>query len=122
MQFEWSAILQLVLENVFRLALLVLVPFALQWLQKKIELTKKKLGDEWWYAVDQAVRLGVNAVEQMKLAGMISAEAGRAKQKAIDIAERYLAERGVNVNLAVIADMIEAEVAEINWDKITKDE
>jgi len=63
--------------------------------------------------LDRAVELAVLAAEQSGLTGVILNEGKKKKEFAVDFAERYLKEQGIEVELDVVGDMIEAQLIKL---------
>lgn len=102
---DWSVIVGDVITQVLRVIIPVLVALVLKWAVEvwaKVKTEKPDLAAVLDYAVD----LAVHAAEQIFGEG-----AGEQKKAyAIEAVERFLAERGVFIDVDVIADAIEAEV------------
>ena len=105
-------ILKDILFQVLQLALEALLPvligFAIKWLRDQIGLLKSKLSESQLAILDAAAKIAVLAAEQLNLAGFVEDK----KAEAIRIAQQYLAAHGVELDVQVIADAIEAAVME----------
>lgn len=89
----------------------VLAAFIVRWVKAKAEFELARLQTEKrevYYALTFVVRLAVNAAEQANLAGLIKDK----KAYAISVAEKYLAEMGITIDLDVIDAAVEAAVLE----------
>ena len=78
------------------------------WITKLVTQIKAQLDTGFIWMLDEAVRVAVLAAEQANLAGFIEDK----KVYAMDVAEKWLAERGFKIDLGVLADRIEAAVME----------
>lgn len=107
---DWGQIIQTVLEAVLTIALPVVVGYAVTWLRTQRESLLARLDEKARFMVQDAVRIAVQAAEQSGLAKHIADKAEEKKRFALDFAEKYLAEWGLEMDLDVLADMIEAEV------------
>lgn len=84
------------------------------WITKLVNQIKAQLDHRYIWMLDEAVRVAVLAAEQANLAGFIEDK----KAYALDVAEKWLGERGFKIDLGVLADRIEAAVMEeFNKDK-----
>ena len=63
--------------------------------------------------LDKAVELAVLAAEQSGLNGTILNQGATKKMYALDFAERYLKEQGVDADLGIIGDMIESQLLKL---------
>lgn len=63
--------------------------------------------------LDKAVELAVLAAEQSALTGVILNQGSTKKMHALDFTERYLNEHGIEVDLGIIGDMIEAQLLKL---------
>lgn len=95
-------ILQLALEAL----LPVLVAFIIRWVKGQIDIAKGKLNEQQQTILDAAVRIAVLAAEQLNLSGFVENK----KAEAIKIAQAYLIAHGIDIDVQVLADMIEAAV------------
>jgi len=86
----------------------LLAGLVIAWIKKVIEQVKAKMDERFIWMLDEAVRVAVLAAEQVNLSGFIEDK----KDYAIGVAEKWLAERGYKINLAVPSDRIEAAVME----------
>ena len=105
---DWGNILEKVLVAVIP----VLVALVAGWLKIKWEQFKNGQNQDAMWALTEAVRIAVAAAEQSGLAKLISDTAESKKAFAIDFAERWLARAGIDMDLDLIVDAIEAEVGE----------
>lgn len=103
---DWSKLLSDVLQAVLVLVLPALIGAGVSWLKLKWTVYRDGKGGEWAWALEQAAEIAVRAAEQSKLAGLIKDK----KTYAITIAEKYLGERGLAIDLDVLDAAIEAEV------------
>lgn len=86
----------------------LLAGLVIAWIKKVVEQVKAKMDERFIWMLDEAVRVAVLSAEQVNLAGFIEDK----KDYAIGVAEKWLAERGYKINLAVLSDRIEAAVME----------
>jgi hypothetical protein len=107
---DWGSIIEKVLLAVISVALPLLLKWLFDWLKLKRAEFEQNVGEQWVYALDEAVRLAVRAAEQSGLAKLITDTAEAKKRYAIDRAESYLHERGFDIDLDVLEAAIEAEV------------
>ncbi len=110
MNIDWNEIIKAVLSII----LPVLVGLAAAWVRKTLNIADKKaeaeLGQQWWWAIKDAVTTAVKATEQSALAGLLNTEIRTKKDYAIEAAQRQLAQIGIVVDVRVIADLIESVV------------
>jgi len=109
---DWGSIVEKVLLAVIAVALPILLKMLADWLQLKRDEFENLVGEELSFALADAVRIAVLAAEQSGLAKLIEDTAEAKKRYAFDIAERYLHERGFNIDLDLISAAIEAAVKE----------
>ena len=107
---DWNGILQGALLAVVTAVVPVLVKLLADWVQAHVAEVMNEIDQDLRYVIDEAVRIAVSAAEQSGLAKLIKNEAEEKKRFACEVAERYLAQYGVVVDLDVLADLIEAEV------------
>ena len=86
----------------------LLAGLVIAWIKKVIEQVKAKMDERFIWLLDEAVRIAVLSAEQVNLAGFVEDK----KDYAIGVAEKWLAERGYKIDLAVLSDRIEAAVME----------
>lgn len=115
---EWSELIQTVLEAVVAVVLPVAVAYAVTWLRAQRDELLSRLDEKSQKMVKDAVAIAVRAAEQSGLAGHI-ANAGKVKRDyALKMAEGYLASWGVELDVEVLAGMVEAEVlSQLGWKK-----
>lgn len=102
---DWNVVVGDVVTQVLRVIIPVCVALVLKWAVEvwtKVKTEKPDLAAVLDYAVD----LAVHAAEQIFGGG----EGEQKKAYAIEAVERYLSERGLIIDVDVIADAIEAEV------------
>lgn len=86
----------------------LLAGLVIAWIKKVIEQVKAKMDERFIWLLDEAVRIAVLSAEQVNLSGFVEDK----KDYAIGVAEKWLAERGYKIDLAVLSDRIEAAVME----------
>lgn len=108
-EFGWL-FLQELLVNLLIPALVALVG---AWLVQQVRLLTLRLKNErpelYWYLA-QAAELGVKAAEQMGLSEQIEEK----KDYAVKVAQVYLDDRGIKIDLALVEAAIEKAVLELN--------
>jgi len=109
---DWGAIVEKVLLAVIAVALPILLKMLADWLKLKRDEFENGISDELSFALREAARIAVLAAEQSGLAKLIEDTTLAKKRYALDIAERYLHERGFDIDLDLIAAAIEAAVKE----------
>jgi len=113
---DWNELLQGVLMQVLPFLAVALTGWALAQMRLawgKFEATKPDVA----YFLEQAGRFAVDAAEQMGLVGLIDEK----KTYALQIAEDWMALKGVKVDLHLIEAAIEAAVLEANQIKEMRD-
>ena len=107
MDIAWSQVLGDVVTQILRVVLPFLIILVLKWiLELGAQLKEEK--PELEALLDYSARMAVYAAEQIYGAG----QGNEKKAYAIDCVQNYLCERGVNVNIAIIAEAIESAVWE----------
>jgi hypothetical protein len=102
---ELTEFLTLLAQALLIIALPVLIAAGIQWLR----LQAQRLGDERLATAERIISTAVAVAEQT---GVLENLAGEEKrQKAISIAEDWLADRGIQMDLNDLANVVEAEVA-----------
>ena len=97
---------------VVEVLLVITLPFvgvaAFQYLRLNSVRVKTETKETERKTIAEIVKMAVSAAEQTGLLeNLLSAEK---KELALEIAERFLREQGINVNLRQLADLVEAEV------------
>lgn len=111
-----SVFLQKFLEIVLPVLATALAGLAIAWITKVISDLKSKLTDEQKWLIDNIIQTAVFAAEQVNLKGLVVDK----KEYALSIAEKWMAEKGLNIDAHVLDAMIEAAVyEELNRDKTT---
>jgi hypothetical protein len=101
---ELTEFLTLLAQALLVIALPVLIAAGIQWLR----LQAQRLGDERLATAERIISTAVAVAEQT---GVLENLAGEEKrQKAIAIAEDWLADRGIQMDLNDLASVVEAEV------------
>ena len=109
-----SVFLQKFLEIVLPVLATALAGLLIAWITKIVSDLKSKLTEDQNWMLKEIVRTAVFAAEQANVAGFVKDK----KDYALDIAEKWMAEKGLNIDLEVLDAMIEAAVyAELNRDK-----
>lgn len=96
-------------EILFQLLMAVLVPvagFAAAWLKAKYSTERSNLDSQNKWLLDQGVNIAIYAAEQIYGAG----KGAEKKAYALDIAEKWLAQYKINIDLDVVEAAIEAAV------------
>jgi hypothetical protein len=78
------------------------------WIVKQVNAIKAKLTADQLVILNTAVNIGIQAAEQLDLAGEIKDK----KAEALKIAQNYLSAHGVKIDLAVLDSAIESAVYE----------
>jgi hypothetical protein len=101
---ELTEFLTLLAQALLVIALPVLIAAGIQWLR----LQAQRLGDERLATAERIISTAVAVAEQTGVLENLASEEKR--QKAISIAEDWLAERGIQMDLNDLANVVEAEV------------
>jgi len=110
-----SVFLQKFLEIVLPVLATALAGLAIAWITKVISELKSKLTLQQQDLIDMIVQTAVFAAEQAGLSGFITDK----KEYALTIAEKWMAEKGLSIDMHVLDALIEAAVyAELNRDKV----
>jgi len=109
-----SVFAQKFLEIVLPVLATLLAGLVVAFITKVINEIKAKLTDQQLFYINTAVNTAILAAEQVNLKGELIDK----KEYALSVAEAWLAEKGIKVDLHVLADLIEAAVYEkFNWGK-----
>lgn len=100
----WSKIL----EQVLLAALPILAAAVVGWILQSIREGWARLDDRKREMIAEAVKVAVYAAEQAGAAGLIEGK----KEYALEIAEKWLASKGINLNIDLLDAAIEAAVLE----------
>jgi hypothetical protein len=110
-------VVEMLLEGVLVLVLPAVFGLAVAWLRvrqrellMRLDEADRRGREGARVALGDAVALGVEAAEQGGLVGLIAKEGARKKEYAVGAAERYLRTFGVEVDVGVVGDLVEAEV------------
>lgn len=101
-----SVFLQNFLEIVLPVLATALAGLAVAWITKIVNDLKIKLSDEQEFIINQAIYAAVLAAEQANLSGFITDK----KKYAFEIAENWLLEKGIVVDIDILDARIEAAV------------
>jgi hypothetical protein len=101
-----SALGQKFLESVLPVLFTAITGLVIAWITKVINDIKSKISDDAEWVIEQAVHAAIYAAEQQNLVGNIQDK----KAFALDVATKWLAEKGVKLDLARLDVMIEAAV------------
>ena len=96
-------------EVLYQLLIVVLIPlagFAARWLAKKWEVERANLNDKNKWLLDEVVKVAVYAAEQVYSDG----KGAEKKAYALSVAETWLAQYHINIDLHALEAAIEAEV------------
>jgi len=100
--------LSLISQSLLIIALPIVIVAAIQHIRAMGKQISSRLNVEQQQTVDRIIGVAVHAAEQ---AGGIKGLIGEQKQKqAIDIAQRFLAEKGIKMDVGQIVDLIESTV------------
>ena len=117
-----SGFVQLVLEEAISVLVSILLVVVATWVGHLIGLARQQLGEKRWGAIVNAVKFAVYAAEQSGLAGHIENVGEIKKQYAIAVAQEFLAEKGLSLDLTRLMELIEAELAvSVNYYKVLPD-
>jgi len=109
---DWAEILQNILVAVISATAPALIGMVAVWIKLKRDEFMNTLDERYAWAIPEAARIAVLAAEQSGLAGLILNEAEVKKRYAIEVAEGYLQQYHIDVDLDVISALIEAAVIE----------
>ncbi len=105
---ELTTTLSLIAQGLLIIALPIVIAAAVQHFRAMTQQLRMKLSEEQRQNIDQAISVGVKVAEQT---GLIQGLVGPEKKKqAIQIAEKFLADKGIKLDLEKLSDLIEAEV------------
>lgn len=111
-----SVFLQKFLEIVLPVLATALAGLVIAWITKVISDVKSKLTEDQEWIIRQAINSAVLAAEQANIAGAVKEK----KEYALNIAEQWLAAKGITIDLNILDARIEAAVFdEFNRDKTT---
>jgi hypothetical protein len=103
-----AGFLSLLAQALLVIALPIVIAAGIQHLRVMTKQLRSQMNQEQQQAVDRAVSMAVQLAER---AGLLEKLIGPEKRKrAIELAEEFLAERGVKLDLDKLATLIEAEV------------
>lgn len=109
-----SVFLQKFLEIVLPVLATALAGLVIAWITKVISDLKSKLTEDQEWIINQAIKSAVLAAEQANIAGEVKEK----KEYALNIAEQWLASKGITIDLNILDARIEAAVFdEFNRDK-----
>ena len=109
---DWNEILQ----GVLALVLPALATMLVVWLKAKTAELKAKIEAEKPDLAEKlaaAAEFAVQAAEKLELSALLSKHYEGKKEAAIEIAERWLMEQGLVIDIDLIADAIEVAVAKL---------
>ena len=110
-----SAFLQKFMEIVLPVLATALAGLVIAWLTKVINEIKSKLSEDAQWIIRQAVNSAVLAAEQVHLNDVLVDK----KEYAIRFAQDQLNKSGIKIDLAILANLIEAAVMnEFNRDRV----
>jgi hypothetical protein len=100
--------LSLLAQGLLIIALPIVIAAAIQHLRVMTNRLRADMSQERQEAIDWAVRVGVQFAERVGLLEkLVSSEK---RKRAIEAAQKFLAERGVNIDLDSLITLVEAEV------------
>src|SRR5262245_54840789 len=103
-----NALLSLVVQGLLIIALPIVIAAAFQHFRVMRQQYMSRLSVEQQQNIDKAITLGVQLAEQSGiLKGLLGPEK---KKEAIKVAEKFLADKGIKLDLEKMSDLIEAEV------------
>lgn len=103
--FDMNQVSEL-LQAILLAVLPVLAVAGVRWLLGEVSVQKAKLTAEQQKIVEAVVKIAVLSAEQLGLTGKIREK----KAYALSLARAYLADYGINIDLAYLDSMIEAAV------------
>jgi len=113
---DTNPLLNSVLQAVVPPLVVALVGFVLRYLWVKIDSIRSQIGASKWSGILDVVSAAVAAAEQSGLAGLIVSEGKAKKAFAIETAQKFLLERGINIDLNTLDRLIEAAVLnDLGW-------
>jgi len=101
-----SSVLQKVLEIVLPALFTIAAGYVIVWFRAKVAQARAKLTDEQNWIVDQIINTAILAAEQARLKDILVNK----KEYALNIAEVWLAQKGIKIDLNQIDALIEAAV------------
>lgn len=117
---DTNALLNSVLQLVLPPLVVALAGFAFRYLWVKIDSLRSQIGASKWKGILDVVSAAVAAAEQSGLAGLIVSEGKAKKAFAIETAQKFLLERGINIDLNTLDRLIEAAVLnDLGWKRQT---
>jgi len=102
--------LSILSEGLLIVALPIVIAAAIQHYRVMTGRLADKLGEDKWAAIQRAITTGVQVAEQTGLYERLGGP--EKKQRAIEIAQSFLVERGINLDVEKVASLVEAEVLE----------
>lgn len=107
---EFRDFLSLVSEGLLVVALPIVIAAAVQHYRVMTGRLADKLGEDKWAAIQRAITTGVQVAEQTGLYEKLGGP--EKKKRAIQIAQSFLEERGITLDVEKVASLVEAEVLE----------
>lgn len=105
---ELRDFLSLLAETLLVIALPIVIAAAIQHFRVMTQRLRAEMSQDQQQAIDQAIKIAVRVVEQTGFVeGLLGAEKRR---RAIEVAQGFLDERGVKIDVEKLATLIEAEV------------
>lgn len=107
---DWNEILMTIITAVVIPLLGIGVKLLADYLMVKQAEVLNLIDQDWRYALKEAARLAVAAAEQSGIAGLIDGVYKNKKAYALELADKFLRQYSIDVDLDVLAGLIEAEV------------
>lgn len=105
MEVDWNAVAGEIMTQVLKIVLPLFVALIIKWAVELYHKIKTEQPD-WTPILEYAAEMAVLAAEQIYGDG----QGAEKKKYAIETIQQLLAEKGIQLNLSVIEDAIEAEV------------
>jgi len=112
-----SHFLQLLIEAVITAALPIVIHRSVMFLEARAKSIWSSIDSEKRWLIKEAVRTAVLAAEQSGLSNELMATGKAKKDYALRMAQNYLTEFGIEIDLSVLDSMIESIV----WEELKKD-
>ena len=108
--FDWSVMLQLLLETMITVFVPLIAAFGIQFFRAKIAQVRGQIPADQLALADQVITQFVKAAEQTGLTDELMREGSAKKAMVLQLAETELGRHGINLDLDTLSAMIEAAV------------
>jgi len=109
MNIDWMELVNDLVEVVFNFAVVVLLPLAFAWIKAQVAKAKAQISKEQLEVVEIVVYNAVKTAEQLGIVAAVESK----KDLAIAVAEKELAEYGIEIDLDILSDKVEAAVNDL---------